>query len=144
MGVMTPVAFTIDCGFVSYPVAPVAVYFVAGDAEVGLFTKLEIGLPIAVSMMADRAVAMGLGGAGFNAILPVAVDTQFACSTGKEKCLIAAVGQVAQITASFSERLVPVGQLALGLDGSVTFGTGSRAALLELVFEVCSVGVVTG
>lgn len=144
MGVMTPVAFTIDRRLVSDPVAPVAVYFVAGDAEVGLLSKLEAGLAIAVGMMADRAVSMGLGSARFDAIVRVAVDTEFARATGKEKGLIAAMGQVAQVTAPFGERLMPVGKLALSLDGSVACGTGIRPAFYEQVVEICAVRVMAG
>ena len=144
MGVMTPVAFAIDRRCVSDPVLPVAVHFVAAHAEIGLLAKLKAGLAIAVSMMADRAVSMGLGGVGLDAILRVAVDTQFARVAGKEKGLVAAMGKVAQITATFGERLVPVGELALGLDGSVTGGAGIRPALSEQVLEIGSVRIVTG
>jgi hypothetical protein len=144
MRVVTPVAFTIDRGCVSDAVAPVAVHFVAGDAEIGLLAKLEAGFPIAVGMMTDRAVCMGLGGVGLNAIVPVAVDAQLTGAAGKQKGLVAAVGQMAQIAASFGERLMPVGKPALGLDGSVTFGAGVRPAPTEKVLEVCPVRVVTG
>ena len=144
MGVMTPVAFTIDRGCVSDAVAPVTVYFMAADAEIGLLAKLEAGFSIAVGMMADCAVCMGLGSIRLDAVFSVAVDAQFAGAAGKEKGLVAAVGQMAQITASFCERLVPVGKLALGLDGSVTFGAGVRPASAEKARKVCPVGVVTG
>lgn len=144
MGVMTPAAFAIDRRCVSDTIAPIAVHFVAVDAQTGLLANLEVGLPIAVGMMADCAVCMGLGGIRFDTVFSVAVDAQFAGAAGKEKGLAAAVGQMAQITATFCERLVPVGKLALGLDGSVTFGAGVRPAPAEQVLEVCPVRVVTG